>query len=219
MLPYIDIHTHQHIVENELFQVLNTIIGKEEVPNSICSVGIHPWYFDNNLDEQYALLRVAIQQPNVIAIGECGLDKICNTPWDRQIQVFEQQIQLANTSQKPLIIHCVRAYEEVIYVLMEQKVQVPVLFHGVNKKLPLIQSLIKLGYYISFGGFILDGQHDEAIKTIDLTKIFLETDNKSTNIIDIYSYFCRVRNISIEQLKQQLVQNMSNVFNYKIVPQ
>lgn len=219
MLPYIDIHTHQRLADNTILQVLNHIVGQEEIPNMVCSAGIHPWYIDHDLEKQYFILAETAQQANVIAIGECGLDKICNTPWDTQLEVFVHQIQLANELRKPLIIHCVRAYEEVLYTLKQQKIQVPVLFHGVNKKYHLIESLLQQGYYIGLGAFILNGHHDVTIKTIDLDKIFLETDNISTNIVDIYSYFCRVRNITIEQLQHQVIQNVSKVFNYQIVPQ
>lgn len=218
MLVYIDIHTHQKTIDNRVFAVRNQIISKDETLDSTCSAGIHPWYIDSDIEQQYAELQKTVQRPNVLAIGECGLDKVCDTPWNIQIEVFKKQIQLANDIKKPLLIHCVRAYEEVLQLLKEEKNKVPTLFHGINKKYPLIQSLINQNHYISLGAFVLDGRHDETIKKIDLTKFFLETDNISTNIIDIYSYFCRVRNISIEQLKQQLVQNLSKAFNYIVVP-
>lgn len=219
MLPYIDIHTHQILQKENIIQVFNHIIGRDIIlPDTICSAGIHPWYVHEDVEKQFYLLHNEAEKSNIIAIGECGLDKICDTIWELQVQVFERQIQLANHINKPLIIHCVRAYEEVLHILKHLKAQVPVIFHGVNKKQTLIQSLINQGYYIGLGTFILDGRHDELIKAIALDKFFLETDNKSTDIVDIYSYFCRVRNISVEQLQQQLVQNVSNVFNYNIVP-
>lgn len=217
MLAYIDIHTHQKTRDSNVFAITNQIIGREETLDSICSTGIHPWYIDN-IQLQYDELQRTLINPNVLAVGECGLDKVCSTAWEVQIQVFRKQIQLANAIDKPLIIHCVRAYEEVLQLLKEENNKVPILFHGVNKKYPLIQSLIKQNHYVSLGAFILDGHHDDTIKNIDLTKFFLETDNKSTDIVDIYSYFCRVRNMSIEQLKSQLVQNLSKAFNYTIVP-
>lgn len=218
MLPYIDIHTHQITNPENTFQVFNYIIEQDEIDSTqICSAGIHPWYIHDDLEKQYFILTETVKLSNVIAIGECGLDKVCNTAWSQQVKAFEQQIHLANEINKPLIIHCVRAFEEVIQTLKHHKNQVPVLFHGLNKKFTLIQSLLNQGYYISLGEFILNGKHDEVIKNIALSKFFLETDNKSTDIVEIYSYFCRVRNIPIEQLQEQLIQNMKNVFNYKIV--
>ena len=217
-LPYIDIHTHQIVESENSFQLYNHIVGQDEYYDSIiCSAGIHPWYItEENKELLLESLETLSTQTNVLAIGECGLDKVCNTDWNLQVLVFEQQIQLANRIAKPLIIHCVRAYQEIFDILKNQKVAVPVLFHGFNKNKILAQSILKQDYYISLGTAILNGSQDELIKEIDLNKLFLETDNKSTNIVDIYSYFCNVRNISLEKLQEQLVKNLENVFSYSI---
>ncbi len=217
MIPYIDIHTHQIIADSSILQVFNQIIGQQDVSNSIKTNGIHPWYINQDLKQQLALLEHYAKQPNSIAIGECGLDKLASTNWEVQIEAFKEQILLANRLNKPLVIHCVKAYEEVFQQLKQFQVAVPVFFHGVNKKNTLIESLVKKGYYVGLGAFILHGRHDDLIAKIDLTKIFLETDDQSISIVDIYSYFSRIRKISIEQLKEQLVQNFEEVFNYKII--
>lgn len=219
MYAYIDIHTHHSNLDSTVFKLWNQIIGRDIEQDIVSSAGIHPWYIETNFEEQFERLSNTAQKESILAIGECGLDKISDTSWELQITAFERQIKLANKINKPLIIHCVRAYEEVLQSLRKQKNQVAVLFHGVHKKLPLIQSLHQKGYYTSFGAYILNGQQDDVIRSVDLDKIFLETDDKSTSIVDIYSYFCRVRNIPIEQLQCQLVQNVSKVFNYNIVPQ
>lgn len=213
--PFIDIHTHVPKEEHDLFQLLNRIIGEEELDNRICSVGIHPWYIHDIANQIHEIEQKANLQ-NVLAIGECGLDKICETDWSLQVKAFELQIQLANTLQKPLIIHAVKAYQEIMEVLKKQKVHVPVLFHGFNKNKELAKSLLNQGYYISLGTSILNGTQDELIKEIDLNNFFLETDNKSINIVDIYSYFCAARKITVSDLKEQLAQNLQNVFKYNI---
>ena len=214
MLPYIDIHTHQLQANENTFQLLNCIIGEQEFSNQICSVGIHPWYVNEDRDGQFGILKRHTADKNVLAIGECGLDKITDTTWQTQIEVFEKQILLAQELQKPLIIHCVRAYQEVFHILKEKQVTVPVIFHGFNKKLALAQSILQQGYYISLGSSILQGNQDDLIQSIDMDKIFLETDNKPTDVADIYSYFCRVRKISISDLQEQIVENFEQVFRY-----
>lgn len=213
---YIDIHTHHPIKEPQVFKLPNVIFGKENVLKSSCSIGIHPWYLPEQLDNSLAALYSEAAQSDVLAIGECGLDKVCDTEWSLQVYVFEKQIQLANDLQKPLIIHCVRAYQEIMQILKEKKVNVPVIFHGFNKKYELGDSILKKGYYLSLGKSILNGTQDELIQKADVTKIFLETDDKSTNIVDIYTYFCAARKISLEQLQNQLFQNFINVFRYRI---
>ncbi len=214
---FIDIHTHNYQSAPKIFRLWNQIIGRDDTKDILSSAGIHPWYIQQNVKMQLELLTTIVQQKNILAVGECGLDKICDTPFLNQINVFSKQIALANEIEKPLIIHCVRAYDQVIEQLKQHKNKVPVLFHGVNKKYALIESLHQKGYYTSLGAYILQGYHDDTIKYVDLSKIFLETDDLSTNIEDIYYYFCRVRNITIEQLQYQLIQNVSNVFNYNIV--
>jgi TatD DNase family protein len=217
MLPYIDIHTHQLQGALHCFQLLNCIIGKEDFPSEICSVGIHPWYIDKEKDTQFELLKSVVSAENVLAFGECGLDKITETDWDVQVEIFEKQIQLANVLQKPLIIHCVRAYQEIFAILKEQKITVPVIFHGFNKKAELGNAILNQGYYVSLGTSILKGNQDDFIKSVDLNKIFFETDNISTNVVDIYSYFCTVRKISMSDLQEQIVKNFHNVFRYNIL--
>ncbi|WP_149914240.1 TatD family hydrolase [Sphingobacterium cavernae] len=217
MLPYIDVHTHQLQEASNTFQLLNCIIGKENFPKEICSVGIHPWHIDKEKDIQFELLKSYATNENVLAIGECGLDKITETDWNIQVEIFEKQIQLANVLQKPLIVHCVRAYQEIFVILRDKKVNVPVVFHGFNKKSELGDSILNQGYFISLGTSILKGNQDDFIQSVNLTKIFFETDNKSINVVDIYSYFCTVRKISMSDLQEQIVKNFQNVFRYNIL--
>lgn len=217
MRPYIDIHTHKAPSRDQsIIQFFNQIIGKKHRPTSSYSVGIHPCYISPDYDKQYQLLEHIVTDPNVIAIGECGLDKNSFTTWDRQLKTFRKQIQLANELQKALVIHCVRSYDEVTNILNIEKTKVPVLFHGVNKKQSLLLSLINRGFYISLGEFIRRGNHDDFIKTVDLAYICLETDNSPACIKDIYAYFCQIRNISLEQLQEQMVLNVEKIFQYKL---
>lgn len=215
-LPFIDIHSHQSSDNTEIITLINRIVSLDKIDHQLCSVGIHPWYIDHDYDQQFKTLQHEITYANVLAIGECGMDKIHQTPWDIQEKVFSKQIQLANSIQKPLIIHCVRAYQETLQILKDQKVSVPVIFHGFNKKKPLADSIFNQGHYISLGTSILQGGQDELIQNIELTKFFFETDNKSTSIVDIYYYFCNVRKMPLEQLKEQIIQNLQNVFKYSI---
>ena len=216
-MPYIDIHTHQLQKASDTFQLLNCIIGKEDFPELPCSVGIHPWYVLEDVNAQYETLKSQATRENILAIGECGLDKITDTNRDLQVEIFAKQIQLANELQKPLIIHCVKAYQEVFAVLKNQKVAVPVIFHGFNKKAELGNSILQQGYHVSLGTSILQGKQDDFIQSVVIDKLFFETDDKSTNVVDIYSYFCSVRKISMSGLQEQIIQNFKKIFRYTIV--
>ncbi|WP_164110797.1 MULTISPECIES: TatD family hydrolase [Sphingobacterium] len=215
--PFIDIHTHDTRSIPGILQVRNHIVGQDEMAsNYLYTAGIHPWYIDQSPYLQLKQLECIAAKKEVLGIGECGLDKQCTTDWDLQIEVFRQQVELANTTNKPIIIHSVRAYQEIVQQLTLQRVQTPVIFHGFNKKNELAQELLKKGYYLSLGAEILLGRQSALITSIPLHRMFLETDNKTTNIVDIFSYFCAARKIPLAVLKQQMAENMEHVFNYRI---
>ncbi len=111
---FINIHAHSISTSTpDEFVLPNCIVSKDYLYDQACSAGIHPWYVDLNEEAQWEALVKYAEKPQVIAIGECGLDKLCATEWNRQLHLFEKQIVLANELKKPLIIHCVRAYHEV----------------------------------------------------------------------------------------------------------
>ena len=213
----IDIHTHKHAEPDQgTLAIPNVIVSKDSVYRTPCSAGIHPWYIDSDFDLQFESLRQYQSKDGVIAVGECGLDKMTSTPWEKQVYAFEKQIELANQVNKPLIIHCVRAYSEVFTSLTAKQNKVPVLIHGFAKNWELAKTLLKHGYYFSLGPNILKGAMTEVIQNIPLDRLFLETDDKDTKISEIYAYFCRARKLPLEQLEQQIMLNFKKVFNYTI---
>ncbi|MFD2594347.1 TatD family hydrolase [Sphingobacterium griseoflavum] len=198
------------------FSLPNIIIAKNYLYPLPCSLGIHPWYIDSSPTAQLDALHDHGRKDSVLAIGECGLDKVCDTPWILQEEVFRKQIAFANSVGKPLIVHCVRAHQECFRILREEKVQVPVIFHGFEKHPNLAQEIYQLGYYISLGTSILAGKKNDLVRQALLDRIFLETDNKSTKIVDIYKYFCAVREIDLDQFKEQIYKNFTHIFNYQL---
>ena len=212
---FIDIHSHQqNNTQPGDLTLVNCMVSKDYLNQFPASAGIHPWYIDDNFQVQMEALELYLAKDGVLAVGECGLDKNISADFQKQIMAFEKQIELANQLGKPLIIHCVRAYSEVFSCLLKKKVQVPVIFHGFSKKWVLAEQLLKHGFYISLGPQILKSEMDELISHIPLDKLFLETDDKSFKISDIYAYFCRARNLSQSQLQEQIMLNFSQIFNY-----
>ena len=129
-----DLHTHS--VRN------NAIVnGSVDVPvssNVWFSLGVHPWFIPMG----WRKLLIAIEkEKNLLAIGECGLDKLHETSWELQKEVFLAQISLAVRLQKPLIIHCVKAYNECGLFL--KSINVFAVFHGFNKKEAVLLQLLK----------------------------------------------------------------------------
>lgn len=212
VVPYIDIHTHKQ--NSKTVSIVNCFGNFSQLPVSgFYSVGIHPWYINTETEKQFMELTLISKHANVVAIGECGLDKVCKTDFTLQQHYFIKQIQLANTFHKPLIIHCVRAYNEVMKILEEQKVQVPIIFHGFNKRKAIAQELITKGYYLSFGKHLLNTSVAETFKTLPLEQLFLETDDSDMEIEEIYKASAAIKNIEVATLAEQLTKNALQVFN------
>lgn len=216
-VPYIDIHTHRRneISDRSILSVINIALNHgETVVEGNCSIGLHPWYINNNTVEMLELMGKIILGSNVLAVGECGLDKSSVIALVEQQVVFDQQIQLAITYQKPLIIHCVRAVQEVLAALSNRKFHLPVIFHGYRKNWILAKQLVNKGYYLSIGVHCLNGSQDEVLQNIPLTHLFLETDTDTrAEIAMLYQYVAQVRSIPIETLKHTLYHNYKIVFN------
>lgn len=211
---YYNVHTHPkfHTEDVVFIENLYKQFDQDFTGRSV-SMGLHPWFLDvQTLEVQLESVAKYASAREVLAIGECGLDKLCATDWDLQIKAFKYQITLAEQLNKPLIIHCVKAFNDVLVLL--KNVGIPVIFHGINNKLSLIQPIIDRGYYLSFGKSVLG--FNEAIlntfRSVPLEKLFLETDDADLDIREIYNSAARVRDISEKEIVLQLEKNFSNVF-------
>ena len=177
-------------------------------------MGIHPWHIKNeSITDEMNELKMQSTKQNVLAIGECGLDRICEIPYKLQQEIFKQQIIWANEIAKPLIIHSVRTHEDVLQALKENKNIMPVIFHGFNKNESIARKIVTSGYYVSFGKNISNTELEPVIASIPLDKLFLETDDSDLPIEYIYNEVSRIRNISLTQLILQIQKNLKTVFN------
>ena len=177
------------------------------------SAGLHPWYIDAlNWPQQWEALMQCSTQSYVLAIGECGLDKVCTTDFALQQNIFIRHIHLANTLGKPLIIHCVRAYEEVVQLLQKNQVQVPVIFHGFNKNKTLALQLTSKGYYLSFGKALQLPALQLVLASLPLQQIFLETDDTALSIEMVYALAAQALSIDVNTLSLQIKKNAATVF-------
>jgi len=213
------INIHKHGATGKPGEIINIIAGKDSVSkNLLCTTGIHPWHITaENETQLIAEIRNMALLNNVLAIGECGLDKVCPTDFTLQKHVFNEQIKIAKEHKKPLIIHCVRAYEDVLDILKENQVSVPVIFHGFTKKYNLAKQLINAGYYISYGHkLVTDSGVAETFRLMPVEKIFLETDNHDSPIEDIYSVASEIKNITVKELCMQITENVNKIFGDKL---
>lgn len=206
----IDIHTHQ----------LPAVAGKAIVsvspemftpqPSHWYALGIHPWDTDKITDftaEMEKIQRLA-HHPQVIAIGEVGLDRLHGTSIPEQMKIFEAQALLAESLQKPVVIHLVKATDELLFLHHHLNPTVPWIIHGFRGKPQLAQQLLKRGFYLSFGThFNLD-----AMRSTPNDRLLLETDEREEDIEQLCQALALARCQTNEELRQSLDENVQRLF-------
>lgn len=209
-MTYYDIHTHQPSIHPEDMAIVNRIIREDctfSLPVQWCSVGIHPWYI-YNVREQISCLESALSFPLIAAIGEAGLDKLAETPLDIQLDVFLKQAALAEKMNKPLIIHCVKAWAELILARKTVKPRLPWIIHGFRGNGELAGQLIAHGFYLSFG----ESFNSAALQTAWPDRLFAETDDREFDIRDIYEQIASSLQLSFKELALAIEHNVRNTF-------
>ncbi len=211
---YINIHTHSTESSKEVVAIINQDSKFESLSvNSYYSVGLHPWHLNSiNTETEFQELKIAAELNNVRAIGECGLDKSCKTDFKLQEIQFRKQIHLANQLHKPLIIHCVRAFEEVISALKEEQNNVSVIFHGFQKGAALAIRILEAGHYLSFGHQLLSTKNEDVFKLVPWERLFLESDNHPIPIETIYQKAASIKGVSVNELANKISNNFDRVF-------
>jgi TatD DNase family protein len=208
-MEFLDIHTHQSIEKAGVLSIQSlSLTSNLLLPTTLISVGLHPWYATlDQLDAQLKSLTEIVAQNNVKLIGECGLDKLKGEKLENQLQILTPQILLAEKLNKPLILHCVKAFDELIKLKQELEVKVPMIIHGFNKNAELGQQLIAKGFYLSFGKAILN-PHSGAAKLIaTMDTFFLETDDAVLTIEEIYVAAANLKKCSVDELKARIFAN------------
>jgi TatD DNase family protein len=211
MTPYINIHTHHLSEDNGVFLFNNRFgFDKEIYLEKYFSIGIHPW--DADLQVSTVEFEKIIQHPNCLAIGECGLDKVKGPDIEIQKKVFIDQLELAVEYQKPFIIHCVKAFDELIEICYLFHSKIPLIIHGFNKSQQLLQQLINKGFYISLHHSVFE-KVDDIFFNSQLEKIFLETDNNESILIeDVYKKAAACFQIQEDDLKEKIYTNFTALF-------
>ncbi len=215
-LKYVDIHTHGNW-NAEILQIKNFTLSEANTifENGFYSFGIHPWYIlEIDFQSEERKLESKIIQKNCLAIGECGLDKICNIGFSNQMRFFEMQIQLSEKLEKPLILHIVKAFNELMAIRKKSKAQQAWIVHGFGGSVELARQLTDMGLYLSFGHQLKNefSKASKTIKSIPLNKLFLETDTREVLIEEIYHIAALRIGIEEGELKKQLFSNFLEVF-------
>ncbi|WP_165026342.1 TatD family hydrolase [Dysgonomonas sp. ZJ279] len=210
-----DVHTHKKplAVANgyEIRYILNIypedFKNAEKDVDSLFSCGVHPWYSLNTESDLQLLTEIA-QDKRVIAIGEAGLDKLQGPDLVIQTDVFRRQIELAMRTHKPIIIHCVKAWDELIALYKEYTTTIPWIIHGYRGKPEQAKQLAALGFKLSVGEMC----SDETIKSIPSDSLFCETDTSVISIYGVYQRVAEVLNITVDKLSTIIAHNVKCTF-------
>jgi len=219
MIPFVDIHTHLFSSRADVISVrsldVNEYLNKPELINQTFSIGLHPWYLNNeNSASNLSILEELINHDNLMAIGECGLDKIIDVDYAYQIKIFKSQIQLSEKYFKPLIIHQVKSHDELLKINRDMNPSQPWIIHGTRLKWTIAKDLLNAEMWLSFGHHLLN-RENHLIETFLQTpndKIFLETDNNTIAIDDIFVAAAEIKSMEVATLKEIVYQNYKTVF-------
>lgn len=214
-MQYFNLHTHQYTNDAEILELVNQYPQEFDESISNYSIGIHPLFIDESrLESDFEILEQKAGLPECLAIGECGLDKRSETAFEIQLGVLERQFLIAEKFQKPVVIHCVHAFQELEEMKKRLKLTTPVIIHGFSKKEQLAKQLLNNGFYLSFGKNLLKNPELESvfINTPD-NRFFLETDMVEEGIHEVYALAAKYKKISLTELQQIISNNFNTVFN------
>lgn len=168
MMPPADIHTHRQDAVNA---IINLERGQEQLrPDALYSVGWHPWWLG---EPDWEWIERMAANPQVVQIGECGIDtKRGGLPIEGQIEVTRRHALLAEQTAKPLLLHIVGAWAEVIALRKELNPRQKWIIHGFRGKPELAAQLLRAGFDISLGAKY--NPLSEAI--IPAVRLYRETD-------------------------------------------
>jgi TatD DNase family protein len=203
----INIHTHQF--HNQGIEIIN----KEDNPftNGLFSYGIHPWNAEKWVELETNLTS-ELTKENCVAIGEIGLDKLKGPSIQDQIVVFKAQISISEQQQLPVIIHCVKAWNEIKHLKQQLKPKQPWIYHGIEKA-ALVEAIVNSTTYLSFGVRILTNTKlQEALLKVPINQLFLETDTADCSILKLYEFVSKLKNIPLQELEISIEQNFKRVF-------
>jgi len=203
----IDIHTH-NIEQDPKVITLAQFELSNRLPIGYYSFGIHPWNTSDKelVDLSIAKLIILLESSNPpLAIGECGLDKIRGASLDRQLEVFEQQLYLAVKFSKPVIVHCVKAWDHFITLVKRSCFTgVKIIIHGFRGSTELMKQLTRLpNIWLSFGEYY----REDSVIAIPIDRMFIETDTSGIPIDAIYTQIANIKNISKLELVDQINKN------------
>lgn len=218
-MEYFNLHTHKCTNQTDVVELVNQYPQEFDAAVPHYSIGIHPWYIvENRVEADLKIIESKMQECNCHAIGECGLDKRIQVSLELQQIVFEKQLLLAEKYSKPVVVHCVAAFQELIAVKKKLNISVPMIVHGFSKNNQIAKQLLDNGFYLSFGKYLLQPTNLATaliafFQGMPNNRIFLETDTGKETISEVYELAAKYKNSSVAEMQKEINKNVLDVFN------
>lgn len=197
--------------------------------NCFAMLGLHPCDVKANWQDELSLIKAAIPQHKIYAIGEIGIDLYWDkTTLDIQIEAFKIQIGWAKELKLPIVIHSRNSFDEVYEVLQQEfDENLRGIFHCFTGTVEQAKKVIALGFYLGIGGVVTykNSGLDKTVEQIDLKHIVLETDspyltpvphrgkpNESSYLIYVAQKVADLHQVSLETVAAITTENSKIVF-------
>ena len=188
-----DIHTHRIDAREAVISVnpweFNPVEGL------YYSVGIHPWQVGRTIEADFDRLAEYARAGNVLMIGECGIDKLRGGDLSMQTGVLERHIALSEQVGKPLVLHCVRASNELCRLRRQLRPSMPWIVHGFRGNAHVAGQLLDAGFYLSYG----ERFNPEALAITPADRLLAETDESLLPIDEIHRRLAAIRQIEVDE--------------------
>lgn len=219
---FLNFHAHQQLPADQEI-VIQSLFLQEDLMAPVSdkiffTSGLHPWHADRLPKEQIRKkLSELINSKLILAVGEAGIDRLKGPDIETQLESFKIQIEIAEEFNLPLIIHSVKAHNEVLKLRKEYKPKVPWVIHHFNGSKQMAFDLIDHGFYLSVSHHIRNehAKLSSYFNELPIKKIFLETDDFRVEIKDLYHIAAEKLDMGLEGLKKQFMLNLKTLINAK----
>ncbi len=215
---YVDIHTHNKNKDKETLSLIScktydyNILSEGE---NFLSIGIHPWQVGDNTGDLLSEALNIFDKKNPVAIGEIGLDKFRNKAFfENQKEVFIQQIDYAESHKLPVVIHCVKAFSELLHILKSNSFTIPFIIHGFSQNIQIARQLMRYEVFFSFGSVLKFGlpKFHNLFREIPDNRVFFETDEDEISIKKVYEYAAKLSDKPVDFWINQVKNNFRKIF-------
>jgi len=216
-MPYVNIHTHEPALQEDTISVVNVFpwdAGEPEPSgNLFFTAGIHPWFIEGvDVDENIKKIVMWLEKGKLFGVGEAGLDAVRGAKPEVQEEVFVKHINLSEEYERPLVIHCVKAYNEILSLRKSCGASQPWLLHGFNSSPQMMKQMTDAGIFISLGaGLLKNKKLQQVCREVPAGMLFFENDVSGTDIKTIYRKAAVVINVNIEELKDLVYKNFIKI--------